>query len=194
MKIYTRAGDQGETSLFGGMKVPKNDPRVEAYGTVDELNSFIGMTIALGSLSETVKDILHTVQNILFNVGTMLATPNELVNSQAAANLPRISEQHIKWMEDVIDQLSEQLPPLKTFVIPGGHPGAAMLHVCRTICRRAERSVTTLSPQTSKYQAIILKFLNRLSDLFFVLARYVNWQNHVKDVPWEKKDNIITNT
>ncbi len=187
MKIYTGVGDQGETSLLGGVKIPKNDPRVEAYGNVDELNSFIGMTIALGNLDDQTRSILHEIQNFLFVLGTQLASPSEVERPHGSGTLPHVTEEHVKWVEQLIDDLTEHLPDLRSFILPGGHPGAALLHVCRTVCRRTERSVVNLMIQSKARPDVVLKFLNRLSDLFFVLARHVNWKNGEEDIIWERK-------
>jgi|SRR5579885_2386187 len=186
MSIYTRTGDKGKTSLFDGSRVVKFDPRVETYGTVDELNSFIGAvasqleTQEVRSKKQTVqiKTALEQIQNDLLDIGSALATP---------AALPVTGLQdHVKEFEELIDDLTAKLPELKNFILPGGSKAGALLHVCRTVCRRAERRVVQLR-QTEDVDQAILVYLNRLSDLFFTLARYVNWIEKAKEVKWRKK-------
>ncbi len=182
MKIYTRGGDKGETGLFGGERVPKNSPRIEAYGTIDELNSYIGLTIT-ESKSEEVKELLNTIQNQLFTVGSDLATP--LNEKTEKYDIPRVPEEYFENAEKQIDRFEEELEPLKNFILPGGSRAAAMLNICRTICRRAERRVVALNNSEKVGENIII-FLNRLSDLFFVLARYENMISGIPDTIWKK--------
>lgn len=177
MKIYTRTGDDGETGLWGGLRVPKDAPRVQAYGTVDECNAAIGVARAAGVDAE-LDALLARVQNDLFVVGADLATPGE------AANIPRISEDAVQALEQAIDEMEAQLEPLRQFILPGGAPSAAYLHLARTICRRAERWVVTLS-RSEPVNPQITVYLNRLSDLLFVAARRANASAGVPDVPWE---------
>ena len=179
MKIYTRTGDDGTTGLFGGGRVPKSHPRIAAYGTVDELNSWLGLVRAHLLPEETELDaLLQRLQGMLFDTGADLATPLD-----SRARTVRIESRYVEALEQEIDRLEAQLPPLKTFILPGGAPAAAMLHVARTVCRRAERHVVkamqqeTLNPE-------VLRFLNRLSDLLFVLARWLNHRRHVAETPW----------
>jgi len=185
MKIYTRTGDSGETSLFGGQRVPKDDIRIEAYGTIDELNSVIGVAL-LEIDNSDIYDLLKKVQNQLFTIGSDLATPIEKENSRAS--ISGIKEHHITELENAIDFFDAQLEPLRNFILPGGSGGAVYLHLARTVCRRAERRVITLTHTTVINQNIIL-FLNRLSDLLFVLARFENRTNGIMDVPWKKETN-----
>ncbi len=181
MKIYTRRGDCGETELLGGVRVWKNSPRLDAIGTLDELNAALGLLRA-ERLTEVIDRLLERLQNELFNAGTELAS-----TSPAASPSPSISAQHIQALEDDIDLFDAGLPPLKGFIIPGGVRSAALFHLARTICRRAERCLAALV-QVNK-QAVsssMLAYINRLSDLFFVLARFSNAQAGVGDIPWKK--------
>ena len=182
-KIYTKTGDNGETGLFGGERVSKNSERIEAYGTVDELNSFIGLAVTKIK-SDEIKSLLIKIQNELFIVGSDLATPD--TGSNKKLNVQRVPEDFFNEAEEAIDQFEIKLEQLKNFILPGGSEGAALLHVCRTICRRAERRVVALNKSTSSKNNIII-FLNRLSDLFFVLARYENLVNKVQDIKWNLK-------
>lgn len=177
MKIYTRTGDEGETGLWGGLRVPKDSPRVQAYGTVDECNAAIGVARASGVDAE-LDALLAQVQNDLFVVGADLATPGE------TAHVPRISSEAVDMLEGAIDRLEVQLEPLRQFILPGGTPSAAYLHLARTVCRRAERWVVTLSRSEPVNPQVII-YLNRLSDLLFVAARRANANAGVHDVPWE---------
>lgn len=164
-KVYTKSGDAGETSLVDGSRVSKADPRVAAYGDVDELNSWLGLTrLSLGD--ESLDEILATIQNELFILGADLATPFPLA-------VPRIDESHIAQLEASIDRLMSELEPLREFILPGGSPAAAHLHVARTIARRAERLVVSLAA-TAEINPAGLIYLNRLSDLLFVMARTAN--------------------
>ena len=182
MKIYTKTGDEGETSLFGGMRVPKDDARVRAYGDVDELNAVLGFAIALEPTFEPA--MFATMQRDLFTIGAELATPDPAKMGKALARSgTAIGASDVAALEDVIDHYEAKLKPLKNFILPGGTPKAAAFHVARTVCRRAERSVVTLS-RTEQINPAIIHFLNRLSDLLFVLARAVNQQADTPDVQW----------
>jgi len=182
MKIYTKTGDKGETGLFGGERVPKNSPRIEAYGTIDELNAFIGLAVTEVK-DESVKELLVKIQSQLFTVGSDLATPDTEKNKKL--NIERTPAEYYKEAEEAIDKYNEKLEELKSFILPGGGKAAAMLHVCRTIARRAERVVVALK-DTVNISDNILIFLNRLSDLFFVLSRYENAVSGIPDVEWKK--------
>ena len=169
--IYTRTGDKGTTSLVGGVRVPKTDARLEAYGTIDELNSFLGMLIALIDDAEEVK-ILYTVQHKLFSVGAYLATDETRVKQPSEALL---TSDDVVVMEKAIDRLDAELPPLKAFILPGGSYPASVCHVCRTVCRRAERSMLALEEQhVCEINSLYKSFINRLSDYLFVLSRKLN--------------------
>jgi len=178
MKIYTRTGDRGDTSLFGGQRVPKDAQRIEAYGTVDELNSALGIVRADGREPQ-IDDVLEQVQNRLFDLGADLATPRSLNKS-----IKRISSKDTAALEKYIDLLEPKLKSLRSFVLPGGSPVAARLHFSRTICRRAERVIVRLSRNEDIGDEITV-YLNRLSDLLFVLARYANRLADVAETKWK---------
>jgi cob(I)alamin adenosyltransferase len=178
MKIYTKTGDAGETGLWGGLRVLKDSARVQAYGTVDECNAAIGVA-RVGGPPAQLDTILAQIQNQLFVVGADLATPG------AAASIPRIDAGTIAFLETTIDALEAELEPLKQFILPGGTPAAAHLHLARTICRRAERWVVALAREEAVGPHVGI-YLNRLSDCLFVLARAANAGAGVADVPWEK--------
>ena len=181
MKIYTKGGDKGETGLYGGERVPKSSERIEAYGTIDELNSFIGLALTEVGSSE-VKDLLGTIQNQLFTVGSDLATPIDEKNKDY--EIPRVPKEFFENAEKQIDKFDAELESLKNFILPGGSRSAAILNICRTICRRAERRVVKLSASNEIGENILI-FLNRLSDLFFVLARYENKVSGIPDTIWK---------
>ncbi|SRR5690606_1246183 len=181
MKIYTKSGDKGETGLFGGERVSKASKRIEAYGTIDELNSFIGLAITEVKNYE-VKNLLQKIQNQLFTVGSDLASPDTEKNRKH--NIPRVTEDYYINLEKEIDKFESRLEELRNFILPGGSKSSALLHVCRTICRRAERRVTALKESENIGNNIII-FLNRLSDLFFVLSRVENVESKIPDVKWE---------
>lgn len=185
MKIYTRTGDLGETGLFAGPRVGKDIARIEAYGTVDELNAMLGL-VRTESLEPAVDRLLERVQHELFQVGAELATPDPAKHGAWA-----IGEDHVKAMESDIDSFEIALPPLTHFILPGGTQGAAHLHVARAVCRRAERRVVRLLREEGLQEVplVVLKYLNRLSDLLFVLARAVNAQATIADVLWRKSNS-----
>lgn len=181
VKIYTRTGDGGSTGLFGGPRVAKDDARIEAYGTVDELNAFLGLVRSCG-LDSGVDEMIERIQNELFSIGAELATPNP-----DEFNLRVIGSDHIERLEHWIDESEAGLPPLKNFILPSGTPAATHIHVARATCRRAERRLVTLQQQNAgSVSEDLLVYLNRLSDLLFVLARRVNAGAGVSDHPWEK--------
>lgn len=179
MKIYTRTGDQGSTGLFGGARVPKTDLRVAAYGTVDEANAAIGVARAAG-VSAQMDALLKTIQDELFTVGAELACAP---GKESKLSLELVGDDAILRQEQTMDALEEELEPLKSFVLPGGTPGAAALHLARTVARRAERAVLTES-ERSDVRGELIRYLNRLSDLLFVMARAENRRAGVADVPW----------
>jgi len=185
MRIYTRTGDQGDTGLFGGQRVPKNHPRVAAYGDVDELNAVVGVCVAFCADSE-MRSTLELLQDDLFVVGSDLATPQEEGERVGRKAVQRVSEGMVAALEGLIDRYEEGVPPLTQFIHPGGAPLAAQLHLARTVCRRAERTVLTaagreaLNPEAAVY-------LNRLSDLLFTLARAANHRAGHAETPWSPR-------
>lgn len=179
MKIYTRTGDKGETGLFGGQRVPKTHVRIEAYGTIDELNANLGLVISNGS--DNV-ETLQTIQGDLMILGSHLATPYS--KDKIPDALPNLRNDSIKWLEDTIDTLDKDLPELKNFILPGGSTAASELHVARTICRRAERRVIELS-KTEYVNPEIITYLNRLSDCLFTLARFENKASNQTETTWK---------
>lgn len=181
MKIYTRTGDEGETGLFGGGRVPKDHPRVTAYGEVDELNSAIGVARAMPPV-QFFDPLLEAVQRDLFAIGGQLATPNPDKVAKALEKAD-LSDERVTEFEQVMDAADHELPPLRAFVLPAGTPKAAALHLARTVCRRAERTVVTLARE-SAVPATFVVYLNRLSDLLFTLARLANHREGAGDVTW----------
>lgn len=179
-RVYTRTGDDGTTGLGGGQRVPKDSARIEAYGTVDELSSSIGVAVALG-LQPRLAETLARIQNELFNLGSDLCILEE---DKVKMPVPVVEERHVDALERLMDELSEELSPLQNFILPGGTPGAAQLHVARTVCRRAERMVIALS-RLEPVGSFVVKYLNRLSDTLFVMARYENLKRGVTDVLWD---------
>jgi cob(I)alamin adenosyltransferase len=180
MKIYTKGGDEGETGLFGGQRVSKDIERIEAYGTIDELNSFIGLA-AVEIRDQKIIALLEKIQSYLFTLGADLSSPDTEKNKKK--NIPRVTEEYSLELEKEIDYYDSQNEELKNFILPGGNKGASLLHICRTICRRAERRVVTLNKKENIGKNILI-FLNRLSDLFFVLARYQNKISGIEDKKW----------
>jgi cob(I)alamin adenosyltransferase len=180
VKIYTKTGDRGETSLFAGGRVRKDSPRVEAYGTVDELNACLGMICAQLPDGE-VLECLRRIQIELFDLGADLATPVAAVTRK---DIPRAREEQTLRLEEWIDRYEEELPPLTRFILPSGSLAGATLHFARTVCRRAERQVVTLE-QTEQVNPELIRYLNRLSDLLFVLARLVNQQSQIPETTWD---------
>jgi len=178
-KIYTKGGDKGETSLLGGTRVPKYHDRIEAYGTLDELNSYVGL-IRDQQIDNHYKDILFDIQNNLFVAESHLAADNE----ESAKNLPKLTSKSILLLESEIDEMNEKIPPLTSFILPGGHTIVSYCHIARTICRRSERLVIKLGNQY-KIDPIIMQYLNRLSDYFFVLARKIAADNKAEETLWK---------
>ncbi len=183
MKIYTKTGDKGETGLFGGERVSKDSLRISAYGTIDELNSFVGYTIT-EIKDQSIKDNLLKIQNYLFFIGSDLATPETEKN--AKLNIQRTPESFFNGIEKMIDNYDGNLEELRNFILPGGSKSASLLHICRTVCRRAEREVVSLKKSVTINDNIII-FLNRLSDLFFVLSRFENKVSNHHDTIWNPK-------
>ncbi|WP_339847514.1 cob(I)yrinic acid a,c-diamide adenosyltransferase [uncultured Dokdonia sp.] len=185
MKVYTKTGDAGTTALFGGTRVPKHHIRIDSYGTVDELNSFIGL-VRDQEIDARSKEILTHIQNKLFTVGAVLATDPEkmvLKNGKDRLNIPKINEEDIELLEKEIDWMETSLPQMTHFVLPGGHTTVSYCHVARTVCRRAERLATALY-EIEPFDAHTLKYLNRLSDYLFVLARKLSKDLQADEVKW----------
>ena len=181
MRIYTKTGDAGDTGLFGGGRVPKDDPRVVAYGDVDELNAVIGMARAV-ELMPRIDEVLVPLQRDLFAIGALLATPDREKMAQHLEKA-RIDERRIAELEQAIDDAESELEPLRAFILPGGTPKAAALHVARTVCRRAERHVVRLH-HAVELPSLVVIYLNRLSDLLFTLARLANKRAGAGEVTW----------
>ena len=191
MKIYTKTGDKGTTALFGGTRVPKHHIRIESYGTVDELNSYIGL-IRDQDIDEHHKSKLTHIQNKLFTVGAILATDPEkatLKSGKERLNIPKINEEDIQLLEKEMDDMNDQLPPMTHFVLPGGHQTVSFCHIARCVCRRAERLSSALN-DIEPIQPDTLKYLNRLSDYLFVLARKLSNDLQAEEIKWipEKLD------
>jgi len=179
MALYTKHGDTGETDLFTGQRLSKDALRIEAYGTVDELNSTIGLAAAADP-PDLLSELLHDIQSRLFDMGADLATPQ---GQSGAEHVPRIAEAQATELEAHIDRVESELPAMKHFILPGGTDLAARLHLARTVCRRAERICVTLQQHETVNPAVIV-YLNRLSDLLFALARHTNHQGGIADIPW----------
>jgi cob(I)alamin adenosyltransferase len=185
-RIYTRTGDLGDTGLFGGARVAKDDLRVEAYGAVDELNAALG-TAAAEAEEDDLLDLLHSLQEDLFHIGADLATPSESAESRGRVTITRVGPERAIWLERRIDNLETELPPLTRFILPGGTLFAAALHTARAVCRRAERRCVTLAAVALEGGAVnpeIVRYLNRLSDLLFVLARVANHRRGRPEFHW----------
>jgi len=178
MKVYTKTGDKGKTSLFGGQRVSKGDLRIHAYGTVDELNSYIGLLRDL-CVDEVRVSQLIRIQDRLFTLGALLATESET----AKKRLPKISEEDIESLEEAIDTMEQTLEPIKTFVLPGGHPTVSYCHISRCVCRRAERLSVELGEEV-EVDPLVIQYLNRLSDYLFVLSRFLTKILDAKEIPW----------
>jgi cob(I)alamin adenosyltransferase len=184
-KIYTKTGDKGSTSLIGGTKVPKSHLRIEAYGTVDELSSWIGLCRDLLT-DEAARNILQEVQDRLFTMNASLACDPE---KEPKLRIPDLKEEDTTLLEKEMDRMNEAIPPMKSFILPGGHPTLSQLHVARCVCRRAERCCVRLHLEGEEVDGIILKYLNRLSDYLFVLARYTGHQMGIEEIPWKPRVN-----
>lgn len=177
MKVYTKKGDKGETSLLGGTRVSKTHLRIESYGTVDELNSHVGM---LRDLADLRNEELIWIQNKLFSIGSVLA----MEKKESSWSLPEIKAEDIAQLESWMDQMDELLEPMKNFVLPGGHPAVSQAHICRTVCRRVERLIIHLN-ENEEIDELNLAFLNRLSDYFFVLSRWLSKEYRIEEIPWK---------
>lgn len=180
-KIYTKTGDKGSTSLLGGKRVPKHHLKIEAYGTADELNAFIGL-LRDQEIDSAYQSVLLHIQDRVFVAESLLARDD----GSESFNLPELKEEDIILLENQIDEMNGQLPPLGNFILPGGHPAVSYAHVCRVVCRRAERIITRLADE-SPVDNIIVRYFNRLSDYFFVLARKIALDHGVGDVLWKTR-------
>lgn len=181
-KVYTRTGDEGDTRLGGGQRVPKDSLRIETYGTVDELSSVLGGALASGVDAE-LEPVLRRIQNDLFNLGSDLCILEE---DKERMPVPSVEERHVTGLEELIDRLSEDLEPLANFILPGGTPAAAWLHLGRTVCRRAERLLVALAREET-VGPYTLRYLNRLSDALFVMARWQNHRQGIEDPLWKSR-------
>ena len=182
-KIYTRTGDEGKTSLIGGTKVPKSHLRIEAYGTVDELNSFIGLSQDYLK-AKNIKNILSGIQDRLFTIGSSLACDPD---KEPKMKIPDLLETDVDILEKEMDAMNEWLPPMKSFILPGGHVIVSTLHITRTVCRRAERACVRMEKKEMEVDPLILKYLNRLSDYLFVLARFTAHHTGTAEIPWKPR-------
>lgn len=178
-KIYTKTGDKGSTSLIGGTKVPKSHERIEAYGTVDELSSWLGLCKDLLA-DDTARNMLQEVQDRLFTINASLACDPE---KEPKMRIPDLKEEDVTLLEKEIDRMNETVPQMKSFILPGGHPTLSQLHITRCVCRRAERCCVRLE----EVEPIIIKYINRLSDYLFVLARYTSYQMKIEEIPWKPR-------
>ena len=181
MKIYTKTGDKGQTSLIGGTRVPKHHVRIEAYGTVDELNSYIGL-IRDQQIEEHSKNILVEIQDRLFTIGSSLASDPE----KSRMKIPDLKEEDVTLLEKEMDAMNEVLPEMRSFVLPGGHTTVSFCHIARCVCRRAERITIHLS-ENSFVDELVIKYLNRLSDYLFVLARKISHDLKATEIPWKAR-------
>jgi cob(I)alamin adenosyltransferase len=183
LKIYTKTGDKGTTSLIGGTKVPKNNIRIEAYGTVDELNSYIGFVSDLFNQPNTIS-ILREVQDRLFTIGSSLACDP---TREPLMKMPDLTELDVLFLEKQIDEMNVVLEPMKFFVLPGGHQAVSVAHIARCVCRRAERLCVDLEQKGQFVDVLVIKYLNRLSDFLFVLSRFIAKQMAVDEIPWRPR-------
>ena len=181
MKIYTKTGDKGTTALLGGTRVPKSHVRIEAYGTVDELNSYIGL-VGDQEVNNGRKEMLREIQDRLFTIGSSLASDPE----KSKVKIPDLLESDIALLEEHIDLMNQDLPEMRFFILPGGHPAVSTCHIARCVCRRAERQAIDLE-QNEFVAALVIKYLNRLSDYLFVLSRKMAQDLNVEEIPWRPR-------
>ena len=182
-KIYTKTGDKGSTSLIGGVRVPKNHIRIESYGTVDELNSYMGMVSDMAN-DALISEWIREIQDRLFTVGSVLATNPD---KEVKMKLPDVHEADVIFLEQKIDEMNETLPEMRSFILPGGHLASSTTHVARCVCRRAERICVAMQQEDEYVPELIVQYLNRLSDFLFVLARYIAHNNGAEDMPWRAR-------
>lgn len=185
-KIYTKTGDQGKTSLIGGTKVAKNNIRIESYGTVDELNSFVGLVNDYIEV-EAIKVVLKEIQDRLFTIGSSLACDPD---KMPLMKIPDLKEEDITLLENEMDKMNEVLPEMKNFILPGGHVAVSTAHIARCVCRRTERLCVSIKENRGFVEPLVIKYLNRLSDYFFVLARYLGHIYNVKEIVWKARMSV----
>jgi cob(I)alamin adenosyltransferase len=183
-KIYTKTGDKGSTGLIGGTRVPKSHLRIEAYGTVDELNSFIGLLADHLNAAGCVTPLLNEIQDRLFTIGSSLASDPD---KEPRLKIPDLKEEDTRLLEKEIDRMETELPPMKSFILPGGHIAVSTAHITRCVCRRAERACVRLQEEDLFVEPLVLRYLNRLSDYLFVLARYAGHCLFVPETPWRPR-------
>lgn len=183
LKIYTKTGDLGTTSLIGGTKVPKSHLRIETYGTIDELNSYIGLVSDL-IMDESSRQTLKEIQDRLFTIGSSLACDPD---KEPLMKIPDLKETDIEMLEKEMDRMNEVLPPMKFFVLPGGHPAVSTTHIARCVCRRAERLCVNMQEHELFVEPLVIKYINRLSDYLFVLSRYIGQLLNVNEIPWKPR-------
>ncbi|HMO31957.1 MAG TPA: cob(I)yrinic acid a,c-diamide adenosyltransferase [Lacibacter sp.] len=182
-KIYTKTGDKGETCLIGGTKVPKSHLRIEAYGTIDELNSHIGFCNDQITHLPT-NQLLREVQDRLFTIGSSLATDPE---KEPRMKIPDLHEEDVVLLEKEMDRMDTELPPMKSFLLPGGHPAVSALHIARCVCRRAERCCVRMQYEQMEVEPLVIQYLNRLSDYLFVLSRFITKELQAEEIPWKPR-------
>ncbi len=183
MKIYTKTGDKGKTSLIGGTKVYKSDLRIEAYGTIDELNSYVGL--CLDHLkSDNINNVLAEIQDRLFTIGSALACDPD---KETKLKIPDLHETDVELLEKEIDRMNEVLPLMKSFILPGGNISVSTLHIARCVCRRSERCCVRMQKKEMEVEPLIIKYLNRLSDYLFVLARFAAHELKIEEIPWKPR-------
>jgi cob(I)alamin adenosyltransferase len=183
MKIYTKTGDKGHTALIGGTKIPKSHIRIETYGTVDELNSWIGLIRDLITEKEKI-DLLKEIQDRLFTIGSSLACDPE---KETKLKIPDLLESDVELLEKSMDAINELVPPMKYFILPGGHTTISQLHIARCVCRRAERLCVSMQVEEQFIDPLVIKYINRLSDYLFCLARYMHHQLSIEEIPWKPR-------
>ena len=182
-KIYTKTGDKGGTSLIGGVRVPKSHIRIESYGTVDELNSYIGMVNDLCN-NVNISNWLREVQDRLFTIGSVLATaPSKDIKMK----LPDLQTQDVQWLEQLIDEMNETLPEMRSFILPGGNLASSTCHVARCVCRRAERICVQMQENDELIPPLVIQYLNRMSDFLFILCRYISHINNAPEIEWRAR-------
>jgi cob(I)alamin adenosyltransferase len=182
-KIYTKTGDKGFTSLIGGTRVSKDNIRIESYGTIDELNSYVGM-VSDSAANSVITDWLREIQDRLFTIGSVLATSQD---KEVKMKLPDLHDEDVEFLEKLIDKMNEELPEMRSFILPGGNLSSSTAHVARCVCRRAERLCVHMHSEKEYVPEVVLTYLNRLSDFLFVLARYISHLHGAQEIPWRAR-------